>query len=289
MGIGKLGTTLAQRAAVWLRASGKSHMLHTKPPVKINIDELRYAPELSKDVAKFSTGEIKLDDELFSFLPWRKGSNLLPPTKTPPPYTPEARRATETFIEKGWIEESLPDGFRTAYGPYRAFDKNGAIKDSYRFLGRGHEFLFFTEDSKGIKRMVKQLEKIFSDNPNLTEEQKAKILYKYVRNCYDNNRIHFVDKFSNDFIPIEYTAACGAGICRHRSFLAKVLGDKLGLHVAMVRGVYTVNPKLDIVESHIWNEVKIKDKWYLMDITQGRFKDLEKFPEFSTLYRHKGS
>ena len=57
----------------------------------------------------------------------------------------------------------------------------------------------------------------------------------------------------------------------------------------MVRGVYTVNPKLDIVESHIWNEVKIKDKWYLMDITQGRFKDLEKFPEFSTLYRHKGS
>ena len=45
--------------------------------------------------------------------------------------------------------------------------------------------------------------------------------------------------------------------------------------------------KQGIPESHIWNEIKIKDKWYLMDVEQGRFKDLAQFPEFSDLYLYK--
>ena len=242
--------------------------------------------QLTGDVAKFNSKEIKLDDEVFNFLPWRRGYNKLPPTGKPPVYTLESKTATENFMEKGWIEEPLPNGFRMPFGPYRAFDENGMIKPHMIRTGSDREFLYLNKNSKGINLMVERLKKIFNKNPNITEEEKAKILHKFVDSCYDKNRYSWIHEFSSDFIPIENTAASGAGVCRHKSFLAKVLGDRLGLHVAMARGRYIINQELGIGESHIWNEVKIGDKWFLMDIEQNRFKNLAEYSDFPKLYEY---
>ena len=261
----------------WVKASEKS--LLTTKPMKVNIEGLRYAPSLEGDVINFSTPKIKLDEEIFNFLPWRsRGYRKLPPTGKPPEYTAEAKEATERFVEKGWIEEPLPNGFRIGFGPYR-FDNNGCLKS-------GGEMLYYNKKSNGLDIMAKRLQNIYAENPKITEEQKAEILYKFVNNCYDRGRADWTDKFANDFIPIENTAASGAGVCRHKSFLAKVLGDRLGLHVAMARGRYITVPELEIGESHIWNEIKVKDKWFLMDVEQERFIDLAEFPEFSKLYEY---
>ena len=286
MGIQKLAITLAEQCARYAKACGKSSILHTKPVQIQSVKGLMYAKELKCDVAKFETNEIKLDSELFDFLPWRNGYKKLPPTGRPPKYTPEAKQATESFINKGWIEEPLPNGFRMPFGPYRAFDENGMIKSSMPRGGADREFLYFNEDSKGINMMVKRLKSIFSDNPNITEKQKAQVLYKFVDSCYERKRASWISQFCSDFIPIENTAASGAGVCRHKSFLAKVLGDKLGLNIAMARGRFITNTELGIGESHIWNEIKIGEKWFLMDVEQGRFEDLTKFSDFSKLYEY---
>lgn len=223
-------------------------MLATRP-VKVNIAELKFAPQLEGDVVNFSTKKIKLDEEIFNFLPWRsRGYRKLPPTGNPPEYTTEAKEATEAFVEKGWIENHLPNGFRIGFGSYR-FDSNGRLKiyncKNLETLS-GHEMLYYNEKSLGLDIMTKRLQNIYAETPNITEEQKAKILYKFVNNCYDRNRADWVDKFANGFFPIENTAASGAGVCRHKSFLAKVLGDRLGLHVAMARGRYITVPELEI-------------------------------------------
>lgn len=286
MGKFDLGISLAERCAAYVRAGGKS-LLQTRPVGKINIEGLRYAPKLEGDVVNLSKKKIKLDEEIFNFLPWRRGYRKLPPTGKPPEYTTEAKEATETFVEKGWIEEPLPNGFRMGFGPYH-FDSNGRI-GGYRNLplgDTGKEMLYYDEKSNCLDFMTKRLQNIYTENPNITEEQKAEILYKFVNSCYDRNRADWIYKFANDFIPIENTVASGAGVCRHESFLAKVLGDRLGLHVAMARGHYITIPELEIGESHIWNEIKIKDKWFLMDVAQERFIDKSKFSEFSKLYEY---
>jgi len=227
--------------------------------------------------------EIKLNEKMFEFLPWKRNTCIeLPQTGKPPMYTQETREATELFVQKGRIERPLPNGFRIAYGPYR-FNGDGTLSP---VIANGGEILYFDKDSKLLKLMTKQLKKIFSENPGITEEQKAEVLHKFVASCYDRSRYSYLFRLSHDFIPIENTAASGIGVCRHKSFLAKALGDNLGLDVAMVRGWYTTDTELGIVDSHIWNEVKIGNKKFLMDIEQNRFEDLNKFTKFSDLYSY---
>jgi len=278
--------SLADDVARYLKACGKTSVLQTKPVNPSQIKGLKLATKLESDVVEFSTKEIKLDDELFDFLPWRKGYKKLPSTGKPPAYTPEAKKASESFAERGWIEEPLPNGFRMPYGPYKnTFDANGIPKPGPK-RSPGHEFLYFNEDSNGIRIMIERLKKVFSANPNISEKEKAKILHKFVDSCYDRSRTSWVAGFSDDLIPIENTAATGAGVCRHKSLLAKVLGDKLGLKIAMARGHFTVDKEIGLTESHIWNELKIGNKWYLMDIEQGRFEALDEFLDFSKLYTY---
>lgn len=286
MGKIDLGVNLAERCAAYIKASGRS-LLATRPAGKINTEGLRYAPKLEGDVATFTTKEIKLDEEIFSFLPWRRGKNILPPVGKVPEYNTEAKEATELFVKKGWIEDPLPNGFRIGFGPYR-FNSNGqlGIYRNMRVGKTGSEMLYYNEKSHDLDIMTKRLQNIYAETPNITEEQKAEILYKFVNGCYDRSKANWIEKFANDFIPIENTAASGAGVCRHKSFLAKALGDRLGLHVAMARGCYITHPEVEIGESHIWNEIKIKDKWFLMDVEQERFIDLARFPEFAKLYEY---
>ena len=275
----------------YLKACGKSSILQTKPVNPSQLKGLKLATKLESDVVKFSTKEIKLDDELFNILPWRKGDNRLPVLQTPPQYTSEAKRVTKLFEQKHRVDEPLPNGFRFCASPRTKVDENGNILERMQRLyslqgGKGQEYLFLDETSGGVEKMLKQINNIIDNNPNLTTKEKAELLKKFVSSCYDktlSGKYH--QSLPSGFINITHTAASGIGVCRHKTFLTKILADKLGLKVSMVRGQFT--PKNSIIaEEHMWNEIKIGNEMYLLDVEQNIFENLSKDLDIFSQYRY---
>ena len=100
--------------------------------------------------------------------------------------------------------------------------------------------------------------------------------------CYSVSREHWTDMFTpRKFIKLGQTVKCGAGVCRHKSLLAKVLGDETGLNVSLIRGRYNIDGDLC---GHMWNEIKIGDNSYLLDIMQNRLIKLNSKSEFLKKY-----
>lgn len=61
---------------------------------------------------------------------------------------------------------------------------------------------------------------------------------------------------SRDVLIGDVTDFCGAGVCRHRALLFKLMADEAGLACALVRGNYGVPPK---ISGHTWNELVLED------------------------------
>jgi len=60
--------------------------------------------------------------------------------------------------------------------------------------------------------------------------------------------------------------AGGAGVCRHRSLLYKLLADEAGLKVSLVRGRH--GPDLQSAGSHAWNELRLSNgRVLIVDVT----------------------
>ena len=283
--------SLADDVAKYLKACGKSSVLQTKPVNPSQLKSLKLATKLESDVVEFSTKEIQLSDEIFDFLPWRKGNNRLPVIQTPPQYTSEAKRATKLFEQKHRVDEPLPNGFRFCASPRTKVDENGNILERMQKLyslqgGKGQEYLFLDENSDGIEKILKQINIIIDNNPTLTTKEKAELLKKFVSSCYDSTLSRkYHQSLPSGFINITHTTASGVGVCRHKTFLTKILADKLGLNVSMVRGQFI--PKNSIIaEEHMWNEIKIGNEMYLLDVEQNVFENLSKDLEIFSQYRY---
>lgn len=79
----------------------------------------------------------------------------------------------------------------------------------------------------------------------------------------------------------EVPRICGAGVCRHRSLLFKLLADEAGLDVALVRGNYSDGKRAD---GHAWNELHLEDgRRVLFDVMNGRAEPIDS--EGSTVSR----
>ena len=66
-----------------------------------------------------------------------------------------------------------------------------------------------------------------------------------------------VKEYANEGVLIgEVPRICGAGVCRHRSLLFKLLADEAGLDVALVRGNYSDGRSSS---GHAWNELHLDD------------------------------
>ncbi|MCA9013822.1 MAG: hypothetical protein KDA77_00700, partial [Planctomycetaceae bacterium] len=80
-------------------------------------------------------------------------------------------------------------------------------------------------------------------------------------------------EYANEGVLIgDVSRLCGAGVCRHRALLFKILADEAGLDVALVRGNYGDAQRK---EGHAWNELHLKDgKRILVDVMQRRFEPL---------------
>ena len=213
-----------------------------------------------------------------ALLPWKKGNIKSDPKSIiPPKYTQEAKIATETFFNSSRIDTELPDGFRFCTNPCKTVDENGMIflKDAIEYSKispKGQEYLFLDKNSKHLQYLVNQLKNIINQK-QYTEEQKARILIAFVDKCFDKSRADLnMNFYPSNFLPIEHTAVYGVGVCRHKSFLTKVLADELGLKVSMVSGVFETESKE--LDAHIWNEIIIGNEKFLMDVEQCKFINL---------------
>lgn len=76
-------------------------------------------------------------------------------------------------------------------------------------------------------------------------------------------------EYANQGVLIgDVSRICGAGVCRHRALLFKILADEAELNTALVRGNYGEG---DRFSGHAWNELHLKDgRKILIDVMQRR-------------------
>jgi hypothetical protein len=77
-------------------------------------------------------------------------------------------------------------------------------------------------------------------------------------------------------------AAGGAGVCRHRALMLKVLGDEAGLEVTLVRGRLSLHGSSG---GHAWNEIVIDGRRLLVDPYRPPTYEFRTLTEVGDAYR----
>lgn len=174
------------------------------------------------------------------------------------------------------VEETLVDGFRY-HSAYAHFDETG--KDISRFRNGHQEITIIdrTVDAKLVETINTFKARITSKN--FSEQEKMEELLKYVEEVFSvkstgteidelAHNMHKANSLSSYEVFLGDVINSGAGVCRHRALLTKVLGDEIGLRTAFVQGYYSG-------DVHAWNEINTKDgRKYLFDAMFGSIFDV---------------
>lgn len=261
---------------------------YVAPKIEVKtLESLGLKVESIGDIFHVKETGLHIPQKTFDFLPWRQGYKYIPRVGKPPQYTEDAKRVTKLFENTNRVDEKLPNGFRFCAQPRTKVGENGEFlkKDFYERVGaKGLECLFLDKNSKGFQVMVDSLNNIIGKNPNITDKQKAQLLKEFVENCFVAKNQGLVSKFSSDYLSISQITASGAGVCRHKALLAKALGDEIGLDISLIRGDF-YNGLLP--ESHIWNELKLGNSYFLFDVEQSNcFVNLESDASCLNKYRY---
>lgn len=164
--------------------------------------------------------------------------------------------------------EHLIDGYRYC-GPQAFFDDLG--KNISKFRNGNQEIVLL--DRTLDNTLVKTIE-VFKNRingKNLTDEQKIDELMKFVDEVFSVSKSGSqTEKYVENIMkqePVEVLLGgiinSGAGMCRHRALLTKILADEAKLNCRIVQGYYNGG-------GHAWNEILTKGDIYLFDAMQGR-------------------
>ena len=174
------------------------------------------------------------------------------------------RLAKEIITEN----EHLIDGYRYC-GTQAIFDNCG--KNISRFRNGNQEIVILdrTLDSTLVKTIETFKNRV--RGKNLTEEQKIDELMKFVDEVFSVSKSGSqTQKYVENLMKHEQVEVLlgdiinsGAGVCRHRAILTKVLADEMNIKCRMVQGYYNGG-------GHAWNEIITKSDTYLFDAMQGR-------------------
>ena len=159
----------------------------------------------------------------------------------------------------------------------------GRIDFDDEVLAPGEIMLVDRTVDKGLNTTIRKFKELLSLHPDCSEYQKAHLLKDFVDGCYTNSRNHWTDMFPLDFIKLGQTIKSGAGMCRHRALLTKVLADEIGLNSSMIRGCF----ELQGLEPHMWNEVTIDGEKYLFDAILNNVIKLDSKAEVLDKYYQK--
>jgi hypothetical protein len=110
---------------------------------------------------------------------------------------------------------------------------------------------------------------------NLNEVDRATRIARYVdrvftppegRNGSEDRGQYLADRYrSQEILLGNVPLLCGAGVCRHRSLLFKLMADDAGLNAALARGNYEIGETA--VFGHAWNELYLQNgKQVIVDV-----------------------
>ncbi len=201
---------------------------------------------------------------------------------------PNMNKAGTYFAPKEAIEQSnryakniisenehFINGFRYC-GPHAQFNEFG--QNVSRFSNGLQEIVII---DKNIDRILNQTVKAFKNriaNKNFTETQKIDEMMIFVDEVFsvskDNSKISNLVSNMHSFETKEVLLGeiinSGAGMCRHRALLTKLLGDEIGLLTRFVQGQYSTG-------GHAWNEIIAKNgNKYLFDAMHGNIFNISK-------------
>ena len=169
--------------------------------------------------------------------------------------------------------EKLTDGFRYN-GVQAVFDRNGRNISRFRNGNQEIDIIDRNQD-KILADTIKTFKQRLAGK-NCSEKEKIDELMKFVDEVFSVNpsgaeteklvsRMHnpnLQEVFLGDIIN------SGAGVCRHRSLLTKVLGDEIGLKTRIIQGQYANG-------GHAWNEIiSKKGDTFLFDSMHGSIFDV---------------
>ena len=201
--------------------------------------------------------------------------------------------------------KSFADGSHTPKGPYAASVKSVQTSDKYLkygYLSENDRIVNGFRDGGRNASFTKFGDTLYADREVITVDLEKDVylqnLLKYVKknaaSFSEKSKMQFLFKLISDISGDSKAAFKGSNmlakkrqaqevllgkifehecaVCRHKSILAKLLGDELGLNTRLIRG--NLN---DIVgeNAHIWNEIKLSNgKNYLFDVQQGVLMDM---------------
>ena len=172
--------------------------------------------------------------------------------------------AKEIILEN----EHFIDGFRYC-GPHASFNELG--QNVSRFSNGFQEIIIIDRNADKILSQTVQAFKNRIASKNLTETQKIDEMMKFVDEVFSvskdsskiSNLVSNMHGFETKEVLLGEIINSGAGMCRHRSLLAKLLGDEIGLSTRFVQGQYSTG-------GHAWNEIITKNgNTYLFDAMHG--------------------
>lgn len=212
------------------------------------------------EIAVLSRGKQSSD---LMFLDHVKTGNYVPPKM----YTEGTNKISQEALKQSNklakdvipSNEKLVDGFRY-HGPQAQFDEFG--KDISRFRSGNQEITII--DRKVDSKLAETIQafKARIEGKNLSEQEKMQGLLKYVDEVFSvkatgtetDALVHnmHAQSFASNEVFLGDVINSGAGVCRHRSLLTKVLGDEVGLQTAIQQGHYGGG-------GHAWNEITTKN------------------------------
>ena len=185
------------------------------------------------------------------------------------PVTKEAIEQSNKYTKEIISEnEHFADGFRYC-GPHAKFNESG--QNISRFSSGNQEIVIIDKNADKILNQTIQAFKNRISGKNLTESQKMDEMMKFVDEVFSVSKNNAATEkltanmhnFETKEVFLGEIMNSGAGMCRHRALLTKLLGDEIGLATRFVQGTYSTG-------GHAWNEIITKNgSKYLFDAMHG--------------------
>lgn len=193
------------------------------------------------------------------------------PQELRPTITPLSKPAVEAYHRRHFVPPSvkIADGY---------VDGGRGMKLDDKGTARSRRELLLVDRSRD-ETLNEYLKFARSEEVKTLEPtQRALRLAKYIdgQTTFEkNNRFTLAavmlltQEYANEGVLIgEVNRLCGAGVCRHRALLFKILADEAGLDVALVRGNFGDENRR---EGHAWNELHLKDgRRFVVDVMHRR-------------------
>jgi len=211
---------------------------------------VNYKDRNSADVLR---NKVSLTDDLGLSVQRQNGFVAPRATEYWPPVTPLAREYSNDFARysrTGFSE--IPDGTRYVGGTQSSFDIKGL--PDLRFRANQEAILIDMGNDKVLKKTLHHFTKKMK-NTDFNEEQKLELIMQYVDDIFSKagEPEKMVQNFNSKKIyNLGDIIDSGAGVCRHRALLTKLLADKVGVKVSCVEGCYKGG-------GHMWTEALMPD------------------------------